>query len=145
MTSATPGMGQNPDGLVTSTQTSVTPNMLSFSGVGTGTHTMPVLPMAQQDIPAVSTNCTSENSLTLWPILLQLMALHIQLFRERLSEKKHKSARDKTETTRQREFAGFLSLQTCRNKVLLVTLNFRRIFKTQKHATVEVKLQKKAT
>ena len=35
----------------------------------------------------------------------------------------------------------FLSFQTCRNKVRLAPLNFRRIFLTQRHATVKVKLQ----
>ena len=55
----------NPVGntLITST-TAVAPNIgLSFSGVGTGTHNMPV-PMDQQDNPAVSTNCTALEALT---------------------------------------------------------------------------------
>ena len=54
------------------------------------------------------------------------------------------------------EFARFLSLRTCRNKVdwpkksvydkvRLATLNFRRIFLTQRHVTVKVKLQIKAS
>ena len=57
MTSATPGLGQNPEGLVTSTPSSVSSNMgLTFSGVGTGSHNMPVLTVDQQDNAAVSTN-----------------------------------------------------------------------------------------
>ena len=47
--------------------------------------------------------------------------------------------------TRQREFARFLSFQTRGNKVLLAMLNLRKNFKTQIHATVEVKLLKKAS
>ena len=35
---------------------------------------------------------------------------------------------------------SFLSFQTCRNKVRLAPLKFRRIFLTQRHATVKVKL-----
>lgn len=56
MTSATQqGLGQNPEGLVTSAQSSVASNMgLTFSGVNTGTHNMPVLPMDQPDSAAVS-------------------------------------------------------------------------------------------
>ena len=51
MTSATQGLGQTgPDGLVTNAQTSVPPNMgLNLSGVNTGSHNMPVLPMDQTD------------------------------------------------------------------------------------------------
>ena len=71
ITSTTAGLGQNPEGLATSTQTSVAPNIgLSFSGVGTGTHNMPV-PMDQQDNPAVSTNCTALEALTVTIYLTQ--------------------------------------------------------------------------
>ena len=50
MTSATQVLGQTPDGLVTNAQTSVPPNVgLNLSGVNTGSHNMPVLPMDQTD------------------------------------------------------------------------------------------------
>ena len=58
MSTATPGLGQNPEGMVTSAQSSVAgSNMgLTFSGVGTGSHNMSVPSMDQQDNAAVSTN-----------------------------------------------------------------------------------------
>ena len=60
MTSATQGLGQTPDALVTNAQSSVPPNMgLNLSGVNTGSHNMPVLPMDQTDnAAAVSNNLT---------------------------------------------------------------------------------------
>ena len=89
---------------------------------------------------------------------------YIQLFRERLSEKSTQlhSSRPKDSMDRsieqlhvlntyeisrhvKRELSRFLSLQTCGNKVLLATLNFRRIFLTQRHVTVKVKLQIRAS
>ena len=55
MSTATPGLGQNPEGMVTSAQGSVASSMgLTFSGVGTGTHNMSVLSMDQTDNAAVS-------------------------------------------------------------------------------------------
>ena len=55
MTSATQGLGQAPEGLVTNAQSSVPANMgLNLSGVNTGSHNMPVLPMDQTDNTAVS-------------------------------------------------------------------------------------------
>ena len=59
MTSATPGLGQTPEGLVANAQTSVPPNMgLNLSGVNTGSHNMPVLPPMDQtdNAAAVSTS-----------------------------------------------------------------------------------------
>ena len=73
--------------------------------------------------------------------------------------KKHTSARHKTESGlgssieidsdtseiyrhNKRQFARFLSLCTCGNKVRVATLNFRRIFLTQRHATVKIGLLK---
>ena len=56
MSTATPGLGQNPEGMMTSTQTSVPSSIgLTFSGVGTGTPNRSVLSMDQQDNAAVST------------------------------------------------------------------------------------------
>ena len=63
MSTATPGLGQNPEIMVTSAQSSVASSMgLTFSGVGTGSHNMSVLSMDQQDnaaVAAVSTNLIS--------------------------------------------------------------------------------------
>lgn len=69
MTSATQGLGQNPEGLVTSAQSSVAPNMgLTFSGVNTGTHNMPVLSMDQTDNTAAAVSSLL-NWEQLFPIL----------------------------------------------------------------------------
>ncbi len=46
---------------------------------------------------------------------------------------------------KKRVFAHFQFLQMCENTGLLATLNFERIFKTQRHATVKGKLQKNAS
>jgi len=58
MTSATQGLGQTPEGLVTNAQTSVPPNMgLTLAGLSAGSHNMPGLPMDQTDnAAAVSTS-----------------------------------------------------------------------------------------
>ena len=57
ITSATQGLGQTPDGLVANAQTSVPPNMgLNLSGVNTGSHNMPVLPIDQTDNAAAVSN-----------------------------------------------------------------------------------------
>ena len=53
MSTATPGLGQTQEGMVTSAQSSVASNLgLTFSGVNTGNHNM--LSMDQQDNAAVS-------------------------------------------------------------------------------------------
>lgn len=55
MSTATSGLGQNPEGMVTSAQSSVASSMgLTFSGVGSGTHNMSGLSM-DQDNAVVST------------------------------------------------------------------------------------------
>ena len=55
MSTATPGLARNPEGVLISAQGSVASSMgLTFSGVGTGTHNMSVLSMDQTDNAAVS-------------------------------------------------------------------------------------------
>ena len=55
MSTATPVLAQNPEGILTSAQGPVAYSMgLTFSGVGNGTHNMSVLSMDQTDNAAVS-------------------------------------------------------------------------------------------
>ena len=68
MSTATSGLGQNAEGMVTSVQTSVAqPNIgITFSGVNTGTHNMSVRSMDQQDNAAVSTNIVTAGSFKIY-------------------------------------------------------------------------------
>lgn len=55
MSTATPGMTQNPEIIVTSAQSVVAPNLgLAFNRVGPGVHNISGVPMDQTDNAAVS-------------------------------------------------------------------------------------------